>query len=850
SDDFFTGLGSEWTFFDPLGDSSIALTGQGTIDAWIELTIPAGTIHELDGNENTVARVMQPTTDTDFVMEAKFESAVTETYQLQGIIAEAAQDQFQRLEFYSADDGTHVFGASVNGFGNFDIRFNVALGFELVPPMYLRAERAGTTWSLDYSSDGVNWTEAGSYEDTMPVRAVGVYAGNAPAPDGSPPPAHTTKVDYVFNSADPIEPEDGEAASACCFADGTCLELTQIGCLAAGGVPEGPGTLCSTTDCTFEACCFSDGSCADLRIVDCTFQGGLSQGAGSTCGTVNCVLDGACCVSSAVCVDDVDQVTCEAGLAGVFQGIGTSCASVDCSGVTPAGACCFDDGTCTEGFQADCEAADGTYQGDNTDCASAGCPQPNEACCFADGTCLDLSTVTCEEQGGASQGPGSDCASITCPLLGACCLGDGTCVDAQTLNDCESAGGTYQGDGTDCASTICACSGAGGDCCAANGTTGCDDPACCSAVCLVDPFCCDTEWDASCAGLAAQLCTTCGALTGACCFDDGSCEDDLAPLTCKNLGGVFQGAGTLCVDGCGLTEFASDDFFLGLDMQWAFYDPLGDSSLDLSGQGTTDAWVELTVPAGITHNLSETLNTVARIMQPTTDTDFEMEAKFESTVTQEFQTQGILVEAGQYDFQRIEFYSANDGPGGSSQTHVFVASVGGGNFVTRVNLGLGLDLPAPMYLRVNRTGTTWTVEYSGDGLNWTTAISYIDAMPVRAVGVYAGNAGASPPAHTALVDYVFNTSSPIEPEDGETGTACCLPDGSCQDVTELQCLTIGGNNQGAGVTCAAASCPQPSGACCLDGGLCEEIAELDCLAQAGTWEGADSLCTEVVCPGG
>jgi len=42
-------------------------------------------------------------------------------------------------------------------------------------------------------------------------------------------------------------------------------------------------------------------------------------------------------------------------------------------------------------------------------------------------------------------------------------------------------------------------------------------------------------------------------------------------------------------------------------------------------------------------------------------------------------------------------------------------------------------------------------------------------LVVSQVGVFAGNfgSGGSPaPAHTALVDYFFNTASPIIPEDG------------------------------------------------------------------------------------
>ncbi len=60
-----------------------------------------------------------------------------------------------------------------------------------------------------------------------------------------------------------------------------------------------------------------------------------------------------------------------------------------------------------------------------------------------------------------------------------------------------------------------------GDCCAGVGTPGCANEACCDAVCGCDSYCCDTDWDASCAttGLGGSGCGAdilCPALCGAC----------------------------------------------------------------------------------------------------------------------------------------------------------------------------------------------------------------------------------------------------------------------------------------------------------------------------------------------
>ena len=51
-----------------------------------------------------------------------------------------------------------------------------------------------------------------------------------------------------------------------------------------------------------------------------------------------------------------------------------------------------------------------------------------------------------------------------------------------------------------------------GNCFQPNGTPGCDESTCCEAVCAVNPFCCEIEWDAQCAADAAEICGNCGDL--------------------------------------------------------------------------------------------------------------------------------------------------------------------------------------------------------------------------------------------------------------------------------------------------------------------------------------------------
>ncbi len=209
--------------------------------------------------------------------------------------------------------------------------------------------------------------------------------------------------------------------------------------------------------------------------------------------------------------------------------------------------------------------------------------------------------------------------------------------------------------------------------------------------------------------------------------------------------------------------FQSDDFNnCALDTgRWTFVDPVGDGSATLQGVGSSDVVLALSVGSGVSHDVWSTGNESARVMQSIGDADFRVEAKFESVPMLGYQIQGLLVEgSGTGNFLRFDFFS--DG----SNLHVFSASFSNGTPTVRVNQLITSG--GPLYMRVLRQSSQWTLLYSYDGATWTQAVSYSQALTVTGAGVFAGNApGGSnpPPAFTALVDYVFNVDSPISPED-------------------------------------------------------------------------------------
>ena len=204
----------------------------------------------------------------------------------------------------------------------------------------------------------------------------------------------------------------------------------------------------------------------------------------------------------------------------------------------------------------------------------------------------------------------------------------------------------------------------------------------------------------------------------------------------------------------GASGVVSDDFSApSLESIWTFENPLGDASVSVNGTQAV-----LDVPAtGSIHDVWTSENTLPRIMQDVSDSNFEVVAKFESTLPSgSFASQGILIEQSNLDVIRVEFHRYG------SQSRIFVVSLFGGGFSIKVNDSISLS--TPMYLRVGRAGNNWTVAYSSDGSSYTTATSFSQAMTVSRVGVFAGNAADTPV--TALVDYFFESSAPIDPEDG------------------------------------------------------------------------------------
>ena len=197
-----------WQYLDPEGDSTLTLNGSQAI-----LSVPANTYHTVWGTGpgdfiDNVPRLSQAVSDTDFDIAVKFESGVNSQYQSQGLLIRQDDNDMLRLEFLNNDNSnTKIFVASMNegaasaigGFGTFIATGNTS-------PLYLRISRNGHSWTVYYSLNGNTWSNFITFNRAMTVTAVDIFVGN----DGTPgsEPGHTAIIDYFFNTAIPITPED------------------------------------------------------------------------------------------------------------------------------------------------------------------------------------------------------------------------------------------------------------------------------------------------------------------------------------------------------------------------------------------------------------------------------------------------------------------------------------------------------------------------------------------------------------------------------------------------------------------------------------------------------------------
>src|SRR5699024_643051 len=206
SDDFSgSSLGSGWSVSDPVGDGSVELVGQGTGDAYLSMTVGAGQSHDAWG-VNRSLRVVQEVSDSDFAVDVGFDSVPSATNEDQGLLVEQDESTWLRFDVFSSGGVVRAFAGSTTD-GRSKARLNSVLPVQPSDSVVVGVSRAGSSWTMTVAVDGGSPQVVGTFSQSLTVGSVGPFVANA----GKNPGGYTALVDYVFDRANPIVPEDGGA---------------------------------------------------------------------------------------------------------------------------------------------------------------------------------------------------------------------------------------------------------------------------------------------------------------------------------------------------------------------------------------------------------------------------------------------------------------------------------------------------------------------------------------------------------------------------------------------------------------------------------------------------------------
>src|SRR5262249_16243395 len=205
---------SLWTISHPVGDGTVTVNGDHLL-----MSIGGGVEHDVWTAGNRSLNIMQPIGNVDFQVVAKFDSPTALCSEMQGILVQQDSTNFLRFDIYRDCTYTHIFGASFTN-GQPTVKYNIVLDSSArqvtsatnragtMSPVWIRVKRVGNTWTESWSLDGTNFTSAPSFTFVMNAQKLGPFVGNC---CGTKSPAFTSSVDYFFNSASPIIPEDNGA---------------------------------------------------------------------------------------------------------------------------------------------------------------------------------------------------------------------------------------------------------------------------------------------------------------------------------------------------------------------------------------------------------------------------------------------------------------------------------------------------------------------------------------------------------------------------------------------------------------------------------------------------------------
>ena len=332
-----------------------------------------------------------------------------------------------------------------------------------------------------------------------------------------------------------------------CFGQSACPGVDT--CWDSHGTPGCEDPACCNVVCAIDpVCCIEawDQNCVAVAQARCVPDSNWNCPCLGSCfeqhGNPGCD-DAACC--SGVC--SIDPLCCTVA----WDDECALLARVVCCGDIGCGNYCA--GTCFDSH-------DQPFCNDAA-CCDAVC-MIDPFCCSNrwDGVCAEFAFERCSSLCGLPDGGSCFVPKITpaCSDRDCCdavCAADPICCTTTWDEACVDLAQGKRGRRGLCEPPECG-SFAAGDCCDAKDIPACNDEQCCEAVCRQDPFCCDSQWDATCAGLAREN-SACGCVSecgdicaGSCCVaketplcdDEACCEAVCAldPFCCELNGGAWD----------------------------------------------------------------------------------------------------------------------------------------------------------------------------------------------------------------------------------------------------------------------------------------------------------------------
>ncbi|HMN39887.1 MAG TPA: proprotein convertase P-domain-containing protein [Phycisphaerales bacterium] len=596
------------------------------------------------------------------------------------------------------------------------------------------------------------------------------------------------------------------------------------------------------------ACCPGDGRCIVGTQAICPTAAWTS---GGSCDPSPCPTEsGACCYANGSC-DLVLATVCAATSTAVYQGDGTSCATVSC-GAT--GACC-DNGSCSVLLQGACGAAGGSWLGANTVCDVQ--PQHVQAQSLTAGSCCAGNSCSVYPDPYQCAGtnvwrPGTTCLGTPCGANGACCNNStGACIMTTTPSSCSGQNGTWNG-GTACVPSPCTSVGA---CC--NSTDGT-----CS---LINQTSCLSGSGGTYTWSDTQ---TCGEIcsTGSCCSNEFAACSIKTLVACDAQWGPTRRtwtAGQACEAACAMPiafihgPQASPQVF-----PIALTDPGSVSSVevwvDISMARIADLDIELVAPNGASAHLMNRVgasNCTGSFVGASAGMDgpYVFTDSAPQSIAGLLGSQTISAPAGQYQ-------AAGCAGAPVSLNTTFSGTMIAGDWKLRIT-----DYRTNIYGYLR----TWGISFNGGnpapctvghctlpqgGCSNSTFAQCVGSWSIGPCTTTTCPGAAAPGACCYLntCTVICESQCPSTPNGGRFAgvgsactaglceVACCTSAGACTTTSVANCPGTPGS---LGSTCTPNTCPQPA-ACCGAAGACSMVLPSVCTGTVGT-----STCSPNTCPG-